>query len=155
MTRERSTSTDPVAAYGEIGAQVSFDPAQRVDRQLERAGFAPSDVTHVVVSHVHFDHTGGLRLFPQARFLLGEGDRGALACWSACPAGPCCSPATPRTCTARSSTRLRWARTPIRRPRSARCTGSATWPTGSAPGCGSRTTRTTGRASARRGEISA
>lgn len=70
---------DPVAAYGvELGAKVSMTPEQRLDRQLELAGVAPGDVTHVVVSHVHFDHTGGLRHVPQARFLLGAGDRGAV-----------------------------------------------------------------------------
>lgn len=43
-------ATDPVAAYGEIGGQVSFEPAQRVGRQIESVGFTVSDVTHVVVS---------------------------------------------------------------------------------------------------------
>jgi N-acyl homoserine lactone hydrolase len=69
---------DAVAAYGEIGEQIEFTPAQRVDAQLAALGLAPGDVTHVVVSHVHFDHTGGLFLFPQARFLLGSGDRDAV-----------------------------------------------------------------------------
>ncbi|MDL5160525.1 N-acyl homoserine lactonase family protein [Actinomycetospora termitidis] len=71
-------AVDAQAAYGEIGRQIAFAPEKRVDRQLESFGFAPSQVTHVVVSHVHFDHTGGLRLFPRARFLLGEGDRAAV-----------------------------------------------------------------------------
>ncbi|MEJ2884995.1 N-acyl homoserine lactonase family protein [Actinomycetospora aeridis] len=70
---------DPVAVYGEeLGGKVRMTPEQRLDRQLERAGVAPGDVTHVVVSHVHFDHTGGLRHVPHARFLLGAGDRGAV-----------------------------------------------------------------------------
>lgn len=69
---------DPEAAYGEIGRQIAFTPDLRVDRQLEALGFTTSDVTHVVVSHVHFDHTGGLRLFPRARLLLGAGDRSAV-----------------------------------------------------------------------------
>ncbi|MFD9894162.1 MBL fold metallo-hydrolase [Amycolatopsis sp. NPDC059027] len=37
-------------------------------------GYACSDVTHVVVSHGHFDHTGGLSLFPHARRHLGAGE---------------------------------------------------------------------------------
>lgn len=69
---------DPVAAYGEIGASVSFEPRQRVDNQVRAVGFAASEITHVVVSHAHFDHTGGLRLFPDAQVLLGEGDRDAV-----------------------------------------------------------------------------
>ena len=66
---------DPEATFGEVGRQITYAPEQRVDRQVEALGFATSDVTHVVVSHVHFDHTGGLRLFPDAVFLLGAGDR--------------------------------------------------------------------------------
>jgi N-acyl homoserine lactone hydrolase len=53
-------------------------PAQRLDHQLAGVGVDPGDVTHVVLSHVHFDHTGGLRHLPHARFLLGAGDRGAV-----------------------------------------------------------------------------
>lgn len=34
---------------------------------LERLGFAPSDVRHVVLTHLDFDHAGGLSDFPQAR----------------------------------------------------------------------------------------
>lgn len=66
------------AVYGEVGEQVEFTPTQRVDAQLASLGFTPGDVTHVVVPHVHFDHTGGLRLFCHARFLLGTGDRDAV-----------------------------------------------------------------------------
>ncbi|GAA4874089.1 N-acyl homoserine lactonase family protein [Actinomycetospora straminea] len=70
---------DPVATYGaELGAEVRMTPDQRLDRQLSRAGVSPGDVTHVVITHVHFDHTGGLRHVPHARFLLGAGDRGAV-----------------------------------------------------------------------------
>ncbi|MHC1561042.1 N-acyl homoserine lactonase family protein [Actinomycetospora sp. C-140] len=70
---------DPVATYGaELGEKVRMAPAQRLDRQLAGIGVDPGDVTHVVVSHVHFDHTGGLRHVPHARFVLGAGDRGAV-----------------------------------------------------------------------------
>ncbi|MEJ2865226.1 N-acyl homoserine lactonase family protein [Actinomycetospora flava] len=70
---------DPVGTYGEeLGGMVSMTPEQRLDRQLALAGVAPAEVTHVVVSHVHFDHTGGLRHVQHARFLLGAGDRGAV-----------------------------------------------------------------------------
>ncbi|MGH6644243.1 MAG: N-acyl homoserine lactonase family protein, partial [Bradyrhizobium sp.] len=37
-------------------------------------GYAPSDVTHVIMSHAHWDHTGGMYLFPHARFFIGEGE---------------------------------------------------------------------------------
>ncbi|HYC53950.1 MAG TPA: MBL fold metallo-hydrolase [Candidatus Binatia bacterium] len=35
-------------------------------RQIERMGFDPADVRHVVLSHLDFDHAGGLDDFPHA-----------------------------------------------------------------------------------------
>lgn len=39
-------------------------------RQIERLGFDPRDVRHIVLSHLDFDHAGGLDDFPQARVHL-------------------------------------------------------------------------------------
>jgi glyoxylase-like metal-dependent hydrolase (beta-lactamase superfamily II) len=52
-------------------------------QSLERLGFAHTDITHVILSHLHFDHVGGLLsawregadpelLFPNATFYTGE-----------------------------------------------------------------------------------
>ena len=38
----------------------------RPDRAVARLGLDPDDVTDVVVSHAHWDHMGGLELFPSA-----------------------------------------------------------------------------------------
>lgn len=35
-------------------------------RQIERLGFAPSDVRHILLTHLDFDHAGGLDDFPRA-----------------------------------------------------------------------------------------
>ena len=40
--------------------------------QLERSGFKASDVRLVIVSHLHADHIGGLKDFPDARIVLSE-----------------------------------------------------------------------------------
>lgn len=40
--------------------------------QLPRFGFKPSDVKHVIISHLHWDHAGGMRDFPQAHFIVGR-----------------------------------------------------------------------------------
>ena len=40
--------------------------------QLPRLGFKPSDVRNAVVSHLHWDHAGGMRDFPQAHFFVGR-----------------------------------------------------------------------------------
>lgn len=67
---------DPRAVYGDQAdhIQIAFTQEQRVDRQIEAAGFRVDQVTHVLVSHSHFDHTGGLHLFPNAQFYIGAGD---------------------------------------------------------------------------------
>jgi glyoxylase-like metal-dependent hydrolase (beta-lactamase superfamily II) len=39
-------------------------------RQVERLGFAPRDVRHIVLTHLDFDHAGGLDDFPWARVHL-------------------------------------------------------------------------------------
>jgi glyoxylase-like metal-dependent hydrolase (beta-lactamase superfamily II) len=38
----------------------SPEPADKLVRQLQALGFAPQDVTHVILSHLHFDHVGGI-----------------------------------------------------------------------------------------------
>lgn len=35
-------------------------------RQIERLGFSPADVRHIVITHLDFDHAGGLEDFPNA-----------------------------------------------------------------------------------------
>ncbi|RPD63698.1 Metallo-hydrolase/oxidoreductase [Lentinus tigrinus ALCF2SS1-6] len=40
---------------------------------LERGGVSRADIKHVAFSHIHFDHTGNPRAFPNAKFILGHG----------------------------------------------------------------------------------
>lgn len=74
---------DPVETYGEqiaglINLQATED--QQIDRQLQQLGYRIDDVTHVVASHLHFDHAGAHHLFPNAVFYVGQGEFGyALA----------------------------------------------------------------------------
>jgi glyoxylase-like metal-dependent hydrolase (beta-lactamase superfamily II) len=35
-------------------------------RQIERLGFSPADVRHILITHLDFDHAGGLEDFPNA-----------------------------------------------------------------------------------------
>lgn len=46
-------------------------------RQIERLGFDPSDVTNIVLTHLDFDHAGGLDDFPRARVHMLERERTA------------------------------------------------------------------------------
>jgi len=83
------TSLNPKAAEDAEGtypdlaplmAGLQFPSEARIDRQLQALGFAPGDVTHVVLSHAHFDHVGGMHLFSEATFLVGE-DEMPFAFW--------------------------------------------------------------------------
>jgi glyoxylase-like metal-dependent hydrolase (beta-lactamase superfamily II) len=53
---------------------IEFTRDDVVDMQLKRHGYKPSQVTHVVLSHGHFDHAGGLALFPDAQFFAMHGE---------------------------------------------------------------------------------
>ncbi|MHA6799865.1 N-acyl homoserine lactonase family protein [Bounagaea algeriensis] len=67
---------DPYGVYGSLvdAVNIEFSPQQRVDRQIESLGYRLTDVRHVICSHTHFDHTGGLRLFPHAELYAGADD---------------------------------------------------------------------------------
>lgn len=44
---------------------------------LKRVGYTPEQVTKILVTHKHADHTGALHNFPQAKIYIGAGDAGA------------------------------------------------------------------------------
>ena len=50
-----------------------FDPEHdALVHQLSRLGFQPSDVKNVIISHLHWDHAGGMRDFPNARYIINR-----------------------------------------------------------------------------------
>lgn len=67
---------DPEGVYGPLAAAVGlhFTEELQLEAQLADAGFKTSDVTHVVISHSHFDHIGALKLFPEAKIFIGAED---------------------------------------------------------------------------------
>lgn len=44
-----------------------LDPQEAALRQVQRLGYQTEDVRHIVLTHMHFDHAGGLRDFPHAK----------------------------------------------------------------------------------------
>lgn len=60
------------------------EPADKLVKQLHALGFAPEDITHVILSHLHFDHLGGIinknpqgeiwPIFTQARILMQKAE---------------------------------------------------------------------------------
>ena len=66
-------------AADSIYAIPGYTPPPGLVEQLAQAGVIPDDVTHVVITHPHFDHFNGLTaagkaLFPQARHYLARAD---------------------------------------------------------------------------------
>ena len=51
---------------------IRFDPQETALAQIRRLGLNPADVRHVVLTHLDFDHAGGLDDFPQATVHLFE-----------------------------------------------------------------------------------
>ncbi|MFG2056152.1 N-acyl homoserine lactonase family protein [Micromonospora sp. NPDC048930] len=61
--------TDPLATWGADLAEASrprMEPHNHPARQLELLGLSPRDVKAVVYTHLHHDHAGGGRVFPDA-----------------------------------------------------------------------------------------
>jgi N-acyl homoserine lactone hydrolase len=45
-------------------------PEHRLDRQLEEIGISLADIGHVIITHLHFDHTGYLKYLPHAKISI-------------------------------------------------------------------------------------
>lgn len=45
---------------------IQFDRKYTAISQIEQLGFSPRDVRHIVLTHLDFDHAGGLEDFPEA-----------------------------------------------------------------------------------------
>ena len=56
------------------GDQPLQTPDQTLPAQLAKLGLEPSDVTHVLSSHLHIDHAGGHEFFPDALIYLHEAE---------------------------------------------------------------------------------
>jgi N-acyl homoserine lactone hydrolase len=67
------------AARDQPFARFAVEREDELDRALRRAGFAPSDVDTVVLTHVHGDHVEGLPHVPAARVLASEAELHAVA----------------------------------------------------------------------------
>ena len=48
--------------------------ALQLKEALQQAGLIPAQISHLVISHLHFDHVGNLPLFSNAEVLLSEAE---------------------------------------------------------------------------------
>jgi glyoxylase-like metal-dependent hydrolase (beta-lactamase superfamily II) len=72
--RPRESLGDEFLAF----AEPVLDPAETAVRQVVRLGFAPADVRHILLTHLHRDHTGGLPDFPHATVHVHAAEYGAV-----------------------------------------------------------------------------
>jgi N-acyl homoserine lactone hydrolase len=68
----RDLITDPHGRLGEIANDfvLTMKEGDDVVSQLAGAGVEPGEVQHVVHSHLHYDHDGGIEFFPDATFYV-------------------------------------------------------------------------------------
>ncbi|MET4783555.1 N-acyl homoserine lactonase family protein [Glaciihabitans sp. UYNi722] len=71
-----SVDGGPFSPYAFLDGRVStvHSAENSLVTQLGRRGFVPRDVTDVIITHNHFEHTGGMALFPQATLHIGAAD---------------------------------------------------------------------------------
>jgi glyoxylase-like metal-dependent hydrolase (beta-lactamase superfamily II) len=70
-------ATDPDYVSSAIGRfllhrifRLHIGPDDSLDKKLEELGYAAADIRKVVVSHLHFDHIGGIAQVPQAELIV-------------------------------------------------------------------------------------
>jgi glyoxylase-like metal-dependent hydrolase (beta-lactamase superfamily II) len=70
-------ATDPVGRLGEQAAMSSLIVAPEDDmvHRLATIGVRPEEVAHVIVTHLHYDHCGGLTYLPNATVHVQEAER--------------------------------------------------------------------------------
>lgn len=66
---ELQHSSDRIGASARF-FRPDFDPGEELAARLTAVGVRPSDITHIVFSHLHFDHVGGTAEVPDARIVV-------------------------------------------------------------------------------------
>lgn len=70
--------TEPEHYVGWLGTQldmIEMDEGQTLRAQMRAAGLDPADVAFVVISHLHYDHTGGISDFPNAVVVVSQAEK--------------------------------------------------------------------------------
>jgi glyoxylase-like metal-dependent hydrolase (beta-lactamase superfamily II) len=70
--------TEPEHYVGWLGAKlhmIRVPEHATLAEQMRASGLDPADVTRVVISHVHFDHTGGIPDFPNATVVVSSAEK--------------------------------------------------------------------------------
>jgi len=63
----RGAATTTLSAFFRYFNNIRMDASRAAVHQIRDLGLDPADVRHIVLTHLDFDHAGGLRDFPAAR----------------------------------------------------------------------------------------
>ena len=61
------SNPSPMVRFFKLDFGILDDPENSAVRQIVRLGYSPRDVQHIVLTHLHFDHAGGVPDFPHAQ----------------------------------------------------------------------------------------
>ena len=61
------SNPSPMVRFFKLDFGVHNDPENAAVCQIARLGYSPKDVQHIVLTHLHFDHAGGVPDFPHAQ----------------------------------------------------------------------------------------
>lgn len=67
----QETRAFPARFYAWI-TPVQLDETESLLNQLQKRGISMNDISQIIISHFHADHIGGLRDFPQTKFICFE-----------------------------------------------------------------------------------
>lgn len=73
----QTIAVDPAKNLGKLAARlytVRATVEQSLPKRLEAMGLSPSAIQVVIMTHLHFDHASGISEFPEATFIIGEGE---------------------------------------------------------------------------------
>lgn len=69
---QAASEEDRLYEFGEV---LHCTPDHLPAAQLARAGTGPDQITHMIQSHTHIDHIGGIELCPQAPMFIAKAER--------------------------------------------------------------------------------
>ena len=62
-----------------VDSEYKRDKTNELSNALQSFGYSINDIDMIIQTHLHWDHTGGMKLFPAARFLIQAGELDYIA----------------------------------------------------------------------------